>query len=86
MTNELEVSTMSDVSKRPVLAPRTYRWVDRVTKLAGVLLVALGFEAGGHTFTGVALGVIGATLALSTIFVEPATASTTDSIPTPNNE
>ncbi|WP_226013387.1 hypothetical protein [Halomicrobium salinisoli] len=64
---------MADARQRPVLDPTTYRWVDRLTKLVGVALVAGGLEAGGHTFGGVALGLAGAALAVSTVFVEPAT-------------
>jgi hypothetical protein len=30
------------------LTGRQYRWVDRITKLAGLGLVALGLEAGGQ--------------------------------------
>lgn len=63
-----------------VLTPRAYRWVDRLTKLGGVALVAVGFEVGGHTPAGIVLGLCGAMLALSTVFVEPSTAAiqTTD--------
>lgn len=53
----------------PTLAPRTYRWVDRLTKLAGVALVAGGLEAGGDTLPGIALGLGGAALALCTVVV-----------------
>jgi len=52
-----------------VLPPRAYRWVDRLTKLGGVALVAAGLEAGGATVTGVALGTLGAAFALATVFV-----------------
>lgn len=53
----------------PTLAPRTYRLVDRITKLAGVALVAGGLEAGGATATGLALGAAGTALALTTVFI-----------------
>lgn len=62
-----------------VLAPPTYRWVDRVTKLAGVAFVAVGLEVGGYTLAGFALGACGAMLAVSTVFVERATDSGRDS-------
>jgi hypothetical protein len=51
------------------LSPRTYRFLDRATKLGGVGLVALGLDAGGDTLVGVALGVLGAALALTTVFL-----------------
>lgn len=51
------------------LAPRTYRLVDRATKLGGVVLVAAGLEAGGGTLTGLTLGAAGTALALTTVFV-----------------
>ena len=46
-----------------------YRWVDRLTKLAGVALVAAGLEVGGATPTGLALGLGGAVIAVSTVFI-----------------
>lgn len=70
---------MSEADGRLALAPRTYRWADRVTKVAGVALVVAGLEVGGHTLAGVLLGVTGAVLASSTVFVQPATDSTRDS-------
>ncbi|NHN47761.1 hypothetical protein G9464_09150 [Halostella sp. JP-L12] len=70
---------MSDARGRLALSPRTYTWADRVTKLAGVCLVAAGLESGGHTLAGVALGATGVVLALATVFAEPATDSDTDS-------
>lgn len=51
------------------LSTRTYRHLDRVSKLLGVGLVALGLDAGGDTLLGVALGVVGAAVALTTVFV-----------------
>ncbi|MFB6354228.1 MAG: hypothetical protein ABEJ92_09095 [Halobacteriales archaeon] len=54
---------------RPALADPYYRWVDRLTKLAGVALVAGGLEAGGATPTGLALGIGGAAIAVSTVFI-----------------
>lgn len=53
------------------LSPRTYRLVDRVTKLAGVALVAGGLEAGGASATGLTLGAIGTALAVTTVFLSP---------------
>ncbi|WP_089815495.1 hypothetical protein [Halomicrobium zhouii] len=49
--------------------PRAYRWLDRLTKLGGVALVAAGLEAGGGTATGAVLGCCGAALAVSTVFL-----------------
>jgi hypothetical protein len=51
------------------LSPRTYRFLDRATKLGGVGLVALGLDAGGDTLVGLALGVLGAAVALTTVFL-----------------
>jgi hypothetical protein len=49
--------------------PRAYRWLDRLTKLGGVALVAAGLEAGGGTAMGLLLGLCGAALAVSTVFL-----------------
>ncbi|WP_416841347.1 hypothetical protein [Haloferax sp. DFSO52] len=51
------------------LSAQQYRHLDRVSKLLGVALVALGLEMGGDSLTGLALGLLGAGLALTTIFV-----------------
>ncbi|MFC5367509.1 hypothetical protein [Salinirubrum litoreum] len=56
-------------TRRPALSPRTYRYLDRATKLVGVGLVAAGLNAGGDTLTGLTLGVVGALLALTTVFL-----------------
>lgn len=47
----------------------SYRLLDRLTKLGGVAIVAIGLEVGGSTLIGIALGVVGATLALTTVFI-----------------
>lgn len=52
------------------LSPRTYRLVDRLTKLLGVALLAVALELGGDSPTGLALGALGVALGLSTVFVE----------------
>jgi hypothetical protein len=51
------------------LPARTYRHLDRVSKLLGLGLVALGLDVGGSTPTGLALAAVGTTLALTTVFV-----------------
>lgn len=51
------------------LSARTYRHLDRATKLLGLALVALGLEAGGDTLAGITLGAVGAAIALTTVFV-----------------
>ena len=51
------------------LSQRTYRHVDVATKLLGLGLVAMGLELGGSSSTGLALGVVGAAVALATVFV-----------------
>ena len=58
---------MSD--HRVVVTGRTYRWLDRVSKLAGLALVAAGLEAGGATATGLLLGISGTALGLTTVFI-----------------
>ena len=55
---------------RLALPAETYRRVDRITKLAGVALVAAGLEAGGATAGGIALGLAGAALAVCTVFID----------------
>jgi hypothetical protein len=49
---------------------RTYRILDRASKLGGLALVAAGLEVGGATAAGLLLGVSGAALGLTTIFIE----------------
>jgi len=62
-------SAAAGATTRVELSARMYRHLDRASKLLGVGLVALGLDAGGDTLTGVALGVVGAALALATVFV-----------------
>ena len=50
------------------LSERRYRHLDVATKLLGVGLLALGLELGGSSPTGLALGVAGAAVALTTVF------------------
>ncbi|WP_396613595.1 hypothetical protein ACH9L7_16810 (plasmid) [Haloferax sp. S1W] len=52
------------------LSAQTYRHLDRASKLLGVGLVALGLDMGGDTVFGVALGLLGAALALTTVFLQ----------------
>lgn len=68
------------MSERTLAAvpPRAYRWLDRLTKLGGVALVAAGLEAGGGTLTGMLLGACGAAFAVSTVFLTTDTSETTD--------
>jgi hypothetical protein len=61
--------TEVDTPRLAALSPARYRLLDRTSKLLGVALVALGLDAGGDTLTGVALGVVGAAVALTTVFV-----------------
>ncbi|WP_135820585.1 hypothetical protein [Halostella litorea] len=51
------------------LSARAYRHLDRASKLLGVGLVAVGLELGGDSLAGVALGAVGAVLALTTVFL-----------------
>lgn len=48
---------------------RTYRLLDYATKLAGLVLIAAGLEIGGATPAGLALGVGGVLLGLTTVFI-----------------
>jgi len=52
-----------------VVPARTYRHLDRASKLLGLGFVALGLDVGGSTPTGLALAAIGTALALTTVFV-----------------
>ncbi|MFB6139813.1 MAG: hypothetical protein ABEJ26_05205 [Halosimplex sp.] len=48
---------------------RSYRWLDRLSKLAGVALLAAGLAVGGETPAGIALAVAGVACGLLTVFV-----------------
>jgi len=48
---------------------RSYRWIDRLSKLLGVALIAIGLDTGGDTAAGVALAAAGVACGLATIFV-----------------
>ncbi|WP_226013460.1 hypothetical protein [Halomicrobium salinisoli] len=61
---------MSDGSTRVGLPARRYRRLDRLTKLAGVALVAAGLEVGGDTAAGVALAAVGVACGLCTVLIE----------------
>jgi hypothetical protein len=54
------------VTSAATLSPRRYRWLDRVTKLAGVGLIAGGLEVGGGTAAGIALAAAGVCIGLVT--------------------
>lgn len=54
---------------RLALSQRQYRWLDRVTKLAGVGLIAVGLEVGGDSLSGIVLAALGVTLGLATVFI-----------------
>ena len=54
----------------PALSGRTYRRVDTASKLAGLAFVAAALEVGPTTASGLALVVIGATLATATVFID----------------
>jgi hypothetical protein len=55
---------------RTALSPRQYRWLDRTTKLAGVVLVAAGLEVGGSTPAGIALAALGVACGLTTVLID----------------
>jgi hypothetical protein len=52
------------------LSASQYRWLDRVTKLLGVALIAAGLEVGGETTTGIVLAVLGVAIGLLTVLVD----------------
>ncbi|MFB6183629.1 MAG: hypothetical protein ABEI96_03660 [Haloarculaceae archaeon] len=49
---------------------RTYRTLDRASKLVGVALLAAGLQAGATTPTGLVLAATGIALGLLTVFIE----------------
>jgi hypothetical protein len=51
------------------LPSRTYRRVDTVTKLVGALAVAWALEAGIGSAAGIAVALVGAALAVCTVFI-----------------
>jgi hypothetical protein len=57
-------------ARAPTLSPRQYRWLDRTTKLLGVVLIAAGFEVGGSTATGIALAAAGVACGLTTVIID----------------
>jgi len=52
------------------LSVSQYRWLDRVTKLLGVALIAAGLEVGGETTAGIVLAVLGVAVGLLTVLVD----------------
>jgi hypothetical protein len=48
---------------------RSYRWIDRLSKLLGVALIAIGLDTGGDTLVGIAFAAGGVACGLATIFV-----------------
>lgn len=52
------------------LTPAQYRWLDRVSKLVGVALIAAGLEVGGDTVTGVGLAALGVACGLLTVVIQ----------------
>ena len=51
------------------LTGRQYRWLDRVTKLLGIGLIAGGLDVGGGTPTGILLAAAGVLIGLSTVVI-----------------
>jgi hypothetical protein len=51
------------------LSSAQYRWLDRVSKLAGVALIAAGLEAGGDTAVGIGLAALGVACGLLTVVI-----------------
>ncbi|WP_458207807.1 hypothetical protein [Haladaptatus sp. NG-SE-30] len=52
------------------LSKHQYRRLDQLTKLLGVVLVAIGLDMGGSTLAGIAFGALGVCIALLTIFID----------------
>lgn len=51
------------------LTTRQYRWLDRATKLTGILLIAAGIDVGGATAAGLLLAGVGVAIGLTTVFL-----------------
>ncbi|TQQ80099.1 hypothetical protein [Halonotius roseus] len=51
------------------LTGRQYRWLDHVTKLLGIGLIAGGLDVGGGTPTGILLAAAGVLIGLSTVVI-----------------
>jgi len=61
---------VTDTRGRFTCSPRRYRWLDRVTKLTGVALVAAGLEVGGDTVPGIGLAALGVAFGLATVIID----------------
>jgi hypothetical protein len=59
-----------DAARDPSLTPRQYRWLDRVTKLLGLALIAAGLEVGGTTTAGIVLAALGVASGLTTVVIQ----------------
>lgn len=59
------------MSRNPAarLSGRQYRWLDRVTKLLGIGLIAGGLEVGSATPIGAILAVAGVLIGISTVVI-----------------
>lgn len=53
--------------RAPTFDPATYRWLDRATKLGGILLVVAARTVGIASGAGLALALAGVVLALCTV-------------------
>lgn len=58
------------MSTQRALSSRQYRWLDRVTKLLGVALIAAGLEVGGDTVAGIVLAALGVACGLTTVIID----------------
>lgn len=61
---------MTTVRNVPTIGHRRYRWVDRATKLSGVLALAAGLHVGILSAPGIALAATGVLLATCTVPIE----------------
>ena len=63
---------MSESSTGPTvrLSVRRYRWLDRASKLLGVVLIAAGLHVGGDTLAGIALAALGVVFGLLTVIID----------------
>jgi hypothetical protein len=52
------------------VSARRYRWLDRASKLLGVVLIGAGLHVGGGTLTGVALAALGVVSGLLTVIFD----------------
>ncbi|WP_122090387.1 hypothetical protein [Halalkalicoccus subterraneus] len=56
--------------RKRTLSERRYRWVDRASKLLGVVLIGAGLHVGGATAIGLTFAALGVVSGLLTVFID----------------